>query len=190
MTDLDRIRSGDIKAAILDIESTGLKADWGFMICACLKEVKADSLNGKIHTFRSDNYKSQWTDEKLTKDLVEKMNEFDLIIHWYGSMFDIPFINSRALRHGLTPPARNFRRDLCFVSRGSLALTSNGLANVSRFMLGKTGKTRTDYDMWLGAMRGQKKATDYIVDHCEKDVIETEKLYKKFQPILGKLRRR
>lgn len=188
-SDLQLIKQGRIKAAVLDIESTGLKADWGYIVTACLKQVNADNLRGTTHSFRHDDHR-QHTDQKLVKDLVNQMNKYDLILNWYGSQFDIPFINSRALKHGLMPPQKNFRRDLCFVSRGSLALTRNSLANVSGFLFGKTDKTRTDHDIWLRATRRQKKAIDYLDKHCIIDVLQTQKIYKQFQPLLGKLRRR
>lgn len=188
MTDIEKIRSGEIKAAVLDIETTNLKADWGYIVTACLKEVNADNLKGTTHSYRSDDYK-QHTDERLVRDLVTDMNKYDLILNWYGSRFDIPFINSRSLRHRIVPPIKNFRRDLCLSARGFGALTSNRLDNWNRFLFGKTEKTRTDYDIWLRATRGQKAAIDYLDHHCKIDVLETEKLYKEFQPLLGKLRR-
>lgn len=188
--DLDK----GLKVGVLDIESTNLKADWGYILCACIKEVNKNNLNGPILTYRVDDYtgfaKGGATDEQLVKDLVKGMDSFDIILTWYGSRFDIPFINGRcALQPNPRYPRREFRRDLCFSSRANYALTRHSLENVERFMFGKTEKTRTDFDIWLRGMRGDTKALDYLVDHCEKDVRGTERVYKKMLPLLGKLRR-
>lgn len=191
--DLELIANGTITAATMDIESTGLKADWGHVICACVKKVTAEGLLGPTATFRADDYKGygrgNTTDKSLLKDLIAELNKYDLIVGWYSSRFDFPFVNARALHHGLTPPAKNFRRDLCLSARGNMALTRNSLANVSRFLTGSTNKTYTEYPTWLEATRGDRKAIDYLVDHCEKDVLDTEKVYKKVAGTLGKLRR-
>lgn len=191
--DLDKIGRGEISAASFDIESTGLKADWGHVICASVKKITKESLLGPTKTFRADNYKGYGrgnvTDKDLLKDLVKELNKYDLIIGWYSSRFDFPFINARTLHHGVTPPVKNFRRDLCLSARGNMALTRNSLANVSRFLIGSTNKTYTEYPTWLEATRGDKKAIDYLVDHCEKDVLDTEKVYKKVALTLGKLKR-
>jgi hypothetical protein len=36
--------------------------------------------------------------------------------------------------------------------------------------LGKTEKTPIESNYWIGALMGQKKALDYILDHCMRDV--------------------
>lgn len=193
--DLERIRKG-LKVGVLDIESTDLCTDvddHGYILCACIKTVNADDMNGPIWKVRIDDKRNTaglHNDKFVVRELVKKMNSFDLILTWYGSMFDIPMINTRALRHRLLPPVRNFRRDLCFVSRGSLKLTNNRLATVDEFLNGHAMKTRLKRRIWDNAFRGDRKAIAYIVDHCDKDVIGTEKNYKRMMPLLGELRRR
>lgn len=193
--DLERIRKG-LKVGVLDIESTDLCTDvddHGYILCACIKTVNADDMNGPIWKTRIDDKRNTgglFNDKFVVRELVKKMNSFDLILTWYGSIFDIPMINTRALRHRLLPPVRNFRRDLCFVSRGSLKLTNNRLATVDEFLNGKAMKTRLKRRIWDNAFRGDRKAIAYIVDHCDKDVIGTEKNYKRMMPLLGELRRR
>lgn len=188
--DLQLIKEG-LKVAVLDIESTGLQADYGYVLAACLKEVNSDNLQGTIHTLRIDDKDNpnKSSDEWILKNLITRMDSYDLIITWYGSGFDIPFINSRALRWGLRPPVRNFRRDLYYVARANGRLRSNKLVVWDQFLNGKALKTPITSDIWNLAIRGDKKALDYIVKHCELDVLSTEKMYKKFMPLLGKLRK-
>lgn len=186
------IEDRPIRIAILDIETSGLDADFGYVMCACLKRVNEKNLRGKTTTIRIDDPKNpdQFNDKWVVKKLIDEMNRYDLIVHWYGSRFDIPFINTRALLHKLRPPVKNFRRDLCFVARGIGKLKNNRLATWGRFLFGKSGKTFLSPQVWLQAMRNNKESLDYVVYHCEKDVLETERIYKKFMPMMGKLKRR
>ena len=191
--DFDKKVEGEpIKIGVLDIETSDLKANRGYIICACVKEVNKKNLKGKTLTFRLDDYVEPAfeDDGDLIADLVSCIDEYDLILTWYGSRFDIPFVNTRALFHNIKVPQRNFRRDLCFNARGSFCLSNNKLVTWGNFLFGKSGKTTLEFKIWRSAMRGEKWAIDYIVTHCEKDVLETEKIYKKFMPTMGKLRRR
>jgi uncharacterized protein YprB with RNaseH-like and TPR domain len=189
---LQQDRSGPIKIGILDIETSNLQADIGYIMAVCVKEVNPNNLKGRTYTIRIDDKRNPdpFCDKWVIEQLVQLMNEFDLIITWYGSCFDIPFINSRALFHKIMPPVKNFRRDLCFVARGIGKLRNNKLVTWGNFLFGKSGKTSLQFDVWLRAMRGDKQALDYIVLHCQKDVLETEKINKKFIPLLGKLKKR
>lgn len=188
-TDLDK----GLRIGILDIESGDLKANapCGYVICACLKTVNKQNLLGPTSVFRIDDpdNPNKGSDKWVIKRLVEEMDKFDLIITWYGSRFDIPFINSRALKHGLKIPQRNYRRDLCFVARANGNLYSNRLGVWGDFLFGQSIKTKLASDKWLGAIRGDSRSISYLVTHCKADVLETEKIYKEFIPLLGKLRK-
>jgi len=185
--DLDK----ELRIGILDIETTGLQADFGYMLAACVKEVKKDDLSGPVHILRIDDKRNSdvTSDKWLIRELIKLMNSFDLIITWNGSRFDIPFINSRALKFRMKPPLRKFRRDLYFVARANGRLRSNRLAVWDEFLHGKALKTPVTPSIWNKAIRGDKDALDFITDHCVRDVISTEKVYKKLIPLLGKLKR-
>jgi uncharacterized protein YprB with RNaseH-like and TPR domain len=125
----------------------------------------------------------------LLVDLFECLNSFDLILTWYGSRFDIPFIITRGLKFGLQPPDKNFRRDLCLCARGFGALGSNRLVTWDKWLFGKALKTGLTFEMMLEAIRGNKGAIDEYIDHCDRDVLSTERIYKRCMPVYGKLRR-
>lgn len=186
MNDFDKVD----KIAILDIEALDLKAEWSPVICACVKTVYRDSMKGPIKTFRLDEYGSNCLDDKaLVSDLNNYLDEQDLVIGWYSSRYDFPFLNARSLMNNLLPPVRNYRRDLWFCSKGNLALNSHRLAHVARHMTGATSKTALTFKHKIGVINGKKESYNYYVEHCKFDVIDTEKVYKKLIPLLGKLRK-
>ena len=179
-----------LKIATFDIESLDLSAEWAYMVCACVKEVNRHNLLGKTHTFRIDNYDyEKEQDKSLLKDLVKCLDSFDLILGWYSSRFDFPFTVTRCLKYRLKVPTKNFRRDLCLSARGFGKLNNNRLASWDRWLFGKATKTNLTFERKLGAIRGNKEDIDFYVDHCEKDVFSTERIYKQVMPVLGKLRR-
>lgn len=189
-TDLEMMQLGE--AAVFDIEATSLKANRGRVICVSVKKVLPDSTKGKTVTIRIDDPRNPhgiFDDRWVIRETIKELNRYQLIVGWYSSRYDFPMLNTRALKHRLLPPQRNFRRDLCFVARGNGNLTNNRLATWGAFLYGKSGKTFLDWDLWDKASRGDRKSTQYIVKHCEADVLETEKLYKSFVPMLGQLRR-
>lgn len=190
MNDLKR----GLRIGVLDIESTDLNAEDGRILCACIKTVLPGNLGGETFVTQVSpkdfTVKDGWNDKRVVKELVKAMDSYDLILTWYGSQFDIPFINTRATFHRIKVPTKNFRRDLCFVARGSFKLKNNRLATWGGFLFGKSGKTKLKWALWLRAMRGCMESVKYIVDHCEKDVLETERIYKRFLPVLGKLKKR
>lgn len=175
-----------------DIETTALEAQHGYMLCACIKEVNPDNLRGRTWTYCIDDYaagRNLFDDKPLIKDVIAKLNEFDVVLTWYGSRFDFPFLNTRAFKHNLTPPRREFRRDLCLAARGFGKLRNNRLYNWEKYLFGETNKTFLDFQVWIEAIRGDKKSINDIVHHCEMDVLSTERIYKRVLPVLGKLRR-
>lgn len=182
--ELDDFKKRGIKMAVWDIETTGLNADYGYVLCVCLLDIQTK----KMYTIRIDDPRNpdKGSDKWVIKEAVRIMNTFDLLVGWYSSRFDHPFMNTRALLHGLNPPQKNFRRDLWMTSRCYLKLRSNRLATVGGFLFGKTKKNAITPAYWNGAIRGEKKSLDYVVRHCELDLEETLRVYKKMLPFLSK----
>lgn len=172
-----------IKIGIFDIESTGLEAYFDSVLCACIIEP-----NGKLKTIRL-NPRIGDEDKSLVRNIIRELNTYDLLVGWYSSGFDFKFLNTRALIHNLKPPDRNYRRDLCFVSRGNLQLRNNKLATVNQSLFGNSSKTFIYPKARRAAMRGEKWAIDFYVNHCRADVRDTLRTYKKFMPLLGKLKK-
>lgn len=183
MDEKDDFHKG-LRLGVWDIETTGLNADYGYILCVCVLE----PATGKTYTVRIDDPRNpdKGSDKWVVQEAIKLLNSFQLLTGWYTTRFDWIFLNSRAIKHNLRPPDVNFRRDLWFTSRNRLKIRSNRLAVVGEFLFGKTVKNAITPDMWNGAIRGEKKALDYVVNHCELDLKETLRVYKRLLPLIPK----
>ena len=161
-----------------DIETSNLKASIGTMLSASMKTVggAGDIISYSIPGFKVGEPWQPRTDKELVEAVRDTLERYDYIITYYGTRFDIPFLQTRLLAHGMRPLTDYRHWDLYYVPKFRLALHSNRLAVVGEFLYGKTEKTRVIGEVWTRAMMGDQEAMDYIVEHCEKDVTELENI--------------
>lgn len=171
------------KVGYIDIECTNLNADFGFILCYCIKEAGKDKIF-EASVQEKDVHKD--LDKQLLKQLMKDLQYFDRTIGFYSSRFDIPFIKTRCFMQNVSfPPfGSRYHKDLYFAARRNIKASSRRLENLERIMFDKTTKTRIDNKHWIHASQGQKKSLAYVLDHCRKDVIATEKIHQKFEPFM------
>lgn len=184
LTDFER---GFRKIGIIDIESTGLRADFGYMLCVCIKTVRENSLNGPTWTVRIDDPRNKKKNDKwLTKELIKEMNTYDLLLGWNSSQFDYKFINSRCMVHHIAPAIKQHRRDLLYIARANFRFRNNRLVTWSELVSGENQKTKLTPKLHMGTLLFERWAINSVVHHCKIDVMETEKVYKALIPYMGK----
>ena len=160
-----------------DIETFNLDANIGLMLCACIKDYK-----GGVRTFVANQVDGIVDDHQLVLDTRDYLESFDYICTYYGTGFDIPYINTRLIIHNERPIDRLRHVDLYYVARFALKLHSNRLAVVAETLFGESDKTRVVGPIWTRAVAGNKEALDYIIEHC---VIDVEVLEKVFDRLRG-----
>ena len=163
----------------LDIESTGFSANIDLMLSWCIKP-RGGKVVGAVITreeLMSDNQ-----DARIVEQLVDEMNKYDVIMTYYGTRFDIPFIRTRALYHGTQFPMyrQKSHKDLYYVVRSKLKLQRSSLMAATEFF-GIAGKTRVRPEYWQKARWGDAKSLKYIYDHNVADVAILERLHRKIE---------
>jgi len=172
------------KILLFDIESSNLNADFGRVLCVGYKwhgEKKVKI----IRITDSPTFKKDCTDDSYVVGEFQKITEqADMLVSWFGVRFDVPFLQSRLLVHGLPliPPIPHF--DGWWVARKKLKLHSNRLASVQAFLGLPTSKTIIEPNLWVKAMSGNKDAIRYVEDHCYKDVDVLEQAYDRIKTLL------
>ena len=171
-----------MKIAHLDLECSNLNADWGVIICGCIKWD-----NGKLETFRMSDYKKKdiMDDSGVCIAIRDALNTADTWVSWYGVRFDIPFLQARLLYHRQAPISTFISHvDLWRTSRYQLKLSSNRLANIERFLNLSASKTPIDQGAWIKAIAGSKKHMNTVVKHCKEDVKMLEEAYHLLRPLV------
>jgi len=111
----------------------------------------------------------------------ELLNDADLVVHYNGTSFDIPHLNSEFAQAGHSPPAPFKNIDLYRVARRAFRLPSYKLEYVSRW-LGIGGKLpHTGHQLWVDCLEGddaqKAKAWKLMARYCKQDVALLGPLY-------------
>lgn len=172
--------SDDVRVLFLDIEATNLKADFGYMLCVSWKWEGEKKVHHRsiadAPTFKDDPTNDAW----IVEELRPILEEADVVVFHYGSRFDYPYLQTRALYHGHTILPKVKWVDTWRVARDNLALSSNRLASLTR-LLQVEEKTPVDGRIWMKAMAGHKPSIKYVVEHCDQDIVVLEQVYQKIR---------
>jgi len=170
--------------AFFDLETTNLKANFGRILCASVAD-----MFGNVRTFRIDE--APWKRERRRDDIAlavglrDYLEQFDVLVGWYSKMFDIPYLNTRLLIGNERP----LRSDMMHfdpiwkAKKGSMALHSARLDAVAKTFRLEVQKTGLDPEIWNDAADGQREAMDYVVEHCEKDVLVLRQAFHILKPL-------
>lgn len=132
----------------------------------------------KVH-FRSVHHHGEM---EMVAKAHELMEQADAIIHYNGTKFDIPKLNTEFLKHGITPPAPSNQVDLYRTVKRNFSLTSNKLDFVARH-LGIEGKLpNKGMDLWTGCRHGDKKSWKEMKEYNIQDVLLLEPVYDRLLP--------
>lgn len=168
------------RIGFLDIESSGLVADFGIMLSYCIKDGSSDKIYENVLTKGDiEHFQAGDEDRRVVSSLLADLDQFDRVVTYYGSRFDIPFIRTRSESMGLWFPSFGEIKhtDLYYTIKHKFRLSSSRLEQACRVILGHTDKTKIEYKFWRGGARGDEKSLNYILDHNRMDVIDLEKLY-------------
>ena len=166
----------------LDIESDGLKADFSTMLTWCIKEKDGPIAYDVIQ--KRDLFRGI-ADRKIVQSIVDEISKYNIIVTYFGKVFDIPYIRTKAIHYGIDFPAYQEIAvwDLYFAVKSKLNLSRKSLDNVCDYF-GIVGKTPLDKDTWRIAKYGDPEAIQKVLVHNMGDVSITEELHNKMNPFM------
>lgn len=173
------------RIGILDIEASNLKATFGIVFSYAIKLTDGTILGRAVtpQEMRGGIY-----DKKLLQECVKDLKTLDVIVGYFSSYYDIPFLRSRCLHWGIEFPLyKEIKQiDLFHTVKRKLCLHRNRLS-VACELLGIPAKGHPiKTEVWLGALSGRKRDLDYILTHNIEDVDSTLALYNKLLPYMNK----
>jgi len=165
------------KIAFLDIETTGLDADWDVMTCYCLKPAGGKIIEDIITKEEIQDFHR--LDKRIVSSVIQAISKFDVVVAHYGNGFDLPFMRTRAVYWDIPFPNHKaiFQADTWKIAKSKLKMSRNGLENLNNLIRGKTSKTRLNFEMKWKVLTGSKEGLRYIIDHCRRDTVMLEQLY-------------
>lgn len=123
-------------------------------------------------------------DDKHVCEVFHKvLNEADCVIGHNSDNFDIKYLKTRMLIHGMAtlPPITSL--DTYKVLKQNFMLNSNKL-DYAGHVLGLGRKKSTPKGLWLDVLAGSKKAIKVMVDYNKRDVTLLEDVFKKLVPYI------
>jgi len=163
-----------------DLETTGLEADWDSILCIGYKWVGESPKILSIKDYPGEYY----DDSSIIEAFLPILDSADIEVTHYGTLFDIPFLKARMLKHHLGYFPSIAHVDTYFVAKSNLRISSKRLDRIARFLDCKTKKTVVDPEIWLDAKHGDLDAMEYIEKHCLADCKVLEEVYMKLRPMM------
>lgn len=150
-----------------------------YMICAAWKWLDEP---GVFSISVLDGPKNkEFPDYGIAKKLGELLASADAVVAHNGDKFDLPWIMSRLVIQGFDPPPPIPIIDTKVIAKKRFYFNSNRLDYLGRVLkLGR--KIKTEYDLWLDALKGDRTAIRKMIVYNEQDVRLLEKVYKKLRP--------
>jgi uncharacterized protein YprB with RNaseH-like and TPR domain len=162
--------------AVLDIETSGLKADWDVVISTVV-DVWGKPNDPQVFEVSLQELDMQAMECDLMCDLMDYMADFDGVISFYGLKFDIPFLRARAIFHDLQPIGKIRHLDLYPSVKNYLyALSSRRLERLTELAQvadpdGTPMKTKLKIFDWAAVVHGRNEEVyQKIIEHNIKDV--------------------
>jgi uncharacterized protein YprB with RNaseH-like and TPR domain len=172
-----------MKVMFLDIETSSKHANEGMVIAIGLLEEGEPEIHFAL-TLQDERDVLEWFRGKL--------KVCDRLVTWYGTGFDIPFILTRAVAHGidLTLLAEIPMLDLYEWSRANLSFSSYSLESVARFLGISGGRGFKEFrgadilTLFKLVERGDLEAQERILEHCREDLRVLKLIYERFEPLI------
>jgi DNA polymerase elongation subunit (family B) len=117
----------------------------------------------------------------MLKKIHGLLSEADIVVHYYGSKFDIPVLNKEFVKCGIMPPSPYKQIDLKLVAARAFKFESNKLDYIAE-SLGFGKKIKTDFQLWVDCMKGHATAWKNMEAYNRHDVRLLEKVYDRLLP--------
>lgn len=147
------------------------------IICICYKYEGSDKV-----------YHLTWNkgdDKKMLQKFASIINNADEVIGHNSDNFDIKWVRTRCIYHGISMTHDIKSIDTLKASRSKFRFNSNKLDYLGKY-LGVGEKMETGgFDLWKDiVLKNSKKALTKMVNYCKQDVVLLEKVFQKLNPYI------
>ena len=170
------------RTGFFDIETYGLTADFGIVLCFSIKPEGNHGIISDVITLKDiQAARAGDEDRRIVQSCIKALTQFDIIATHYGNnyRFDVPFVRTRAVAMGIDFPTYGTIKqyDTYPILKAKFRLSRNRQEQAVRTLIGKTEKNHIDGRVWRAAARGDKQALSYVLDHNQRDCRDLERLW-------------
>lgn len=124
---------------------------------------------------------SPGNDRAIVAKMAKLIDSADAIVTHNGIQFDMPWLRTRAIKHGIALPPSTPHLDTKVMAARHCYFNSNKLNYLGKFLeLGE--KIPTQFSLWKKVMAGQPRAIADMAKYCRQDVRLLEAVYLKLRP--------
>jgi DNA-directed RNA polymerase subunit RPC12/RpoP len=118
----------------------------------------------------------------MIEAIYQLLDEADIVIHFNGTSFDLPWLNGEFLLAGYTPPSPYKQIDLLTTVRKQFNFPSTKLGYLAE-QLGLEGKVKHEgLKLWKDCLDGDEKAWQKMEKYNKRDVTLLEEMYALLRP--------
>lgn len=179
------------KIFLFDLETSDLDANRGHILCAAGKWLGERGIY-TWNIYDNNNYGedpkhvTMRDDSRIAKEIKKLLEEATAVVAYYGGYgkFDVPYLNTRLLNHGLDPVPPLTVVDPFVTAKSQLKLSSNSMARVAEVLGCERAKYHLPMEDWMQANYHNKAAMRRLLTYCKNDVLVLEEVYLKLRPII------
>lgn len=127
--------------------------------------------------------KNHHDDLHVIKTFHKVLSEADVIVGHNADRFDLPYLKTQMVFHGLSPLPPITSIDTYKVAKSQFMFNSNKLDYLGQ-RLGVGRKLHTTNGLWLRAFNGDKSAIREMVTYNKQDVLLLERVFQKLVPYM------
>jgi DNA-directed RNA polymerase subunit RPC12/RpoP len=183
----------DLKEVMKVIPSLGdypgltLKATINSVICFGYK-IWGEKETRCLNAWDYPAWKKDVNDDKaLCEDIHKIMSEADCFVSHNGKRFDLKFLQTRFIKHGLPPLPRTSHIDTCMEAKKNLLAFNNRLGTLAKFIKSEDKLENGGWELWSKVMNRDKKSMLLMEKYCKQDVIVLEAVFKKLLPFVNSM---
>lgn len=167
--------------AFVDIEATGLRADYNSTLIVSIKPYDKDPTSYIVG--------QPGNDQKVIREAKEHLETLDCWCTFYGKGYDIPFLNTRLLRWGQAPINKRPHIDLYYTLKANTLTSRRSQAHMLRFLETPQEKMDMSPESWNKIIADFHKEMKLMKARCESDVEGLEALYKRTKHLIRDIKR-
>ncbi len=133
-------------------------------------------------TIYSADWGQKQDESQVLEEILPYIEEADHLIYQNGDRFDLKWLRTRSLIHGLPMRPKYKTIDTLKMAKRLFNFNSNKLEYMSTLLTGE-GKLETKFDLWRRIVLNKDQAAlAYMVKYNRKDVTKLQEVYEKLAP--------